>query len=208
MSYNIAGYITKIDTDLYGFMQQDRKIILVNLRTMTPLDNSYNIVYYNDKLIVLDNINTSNFSNITIILDRNTFEELYKTSNYIYVEGDILYEVNSKITQDIIESNIFDSRCNKIGKVGLGYNSRLENITGTDYFIFKYTTALADGSRALETHGIIHYIKDGNTIKEIWKSMDYDAEEIAEGKVLFCNNKNYREVYVYDFREMRMISEQ
>lgn len=208
MSYNIAGNITKIDKDLYGFMQQDRKIILVNLKTMTPLDNGYNIVYYNDKLLVLNNLNTSNFSNSTIIIDRNTFEELYRTSSYIYVEGDILYEVNSKITTDISDTNIFNLKGNKIGKISLGHNPRIENITGTDYYIYSYTNTFDNECESLGTYGIIHYIKGANNIKEIWKSLDYDAEEIAEGKVMFCNTKDYREAYVYDFREMEMISEQ
>lgn len=208
MSYNITGNITKIDTGLYGFMQKDRKIILVNLKTMTPLDDSYNIVYYNDNLIVLHKLNTSNFLNSTIIIDRNTFEELYRTSNYIYVEGDVLYEVNSKITTDISDANIFDIKGNKIGNISLGWSPRLKNIACTDYYIYTYTNTFDNEKESLGTYGIMHYIKEDNTIKDVWKSLDYDAEEIAEGKVMFCNTKDYRETYVYDFREMRMISEQ
>lgn len=219
LSFNLQGRLTEIDEGIFGFSQKDGKIILVNPNTMIPLDKPYNLRLLDANIIVLDSILLGYLSE-SYIIDRNTFDIIYKTNYSLISEGDLLYESPGEMSIYDKDVKILNRFGKEIYNLVISNGINITSIANTSLYMTQYHINIKEDKPedVLENLGfltndsivteIISYTPTMDKAKQIWKSFDYSVDIISESKLLFMKKSDYSEQYVYDFNKKKIISEQ
>lgn len=202
MLYGNLGKLTKIQDNLYCFVQLNGEVIIFNNSTYTPMEKSYNIVHIGEYVIVLSKV-LQNLHIESIILDRKTFKIMHESSKTLSIEYEIIYE-NSKINyhKDYEPRIIFNIKGEAIGTLNGGDKIEIEYMDSDDYYLESYR----EYDKSNYTYVLFIYNKKNNTIDIKWESDEWEVVKIGYGLYSFFNTNNYSMMHIYDFIKHKLIS--
>ena len=213
MTYNVEGILINID-GVYGYIRKDSKIRFIDIVNKRPLTNEYYSIVYKDSAIMIIGRNDEYFKHTSLIIDLKTYGILYESNNYIFVEGDLIFEFIENITRLSSLVNILDKRANIIYTYEALSDKNLIYLNYKDLYLLKYKMPYDYSAITSDKNDIYPDFKyfeilryRGNTIKSLYKSKDYEIETINEGVVMFTNVNDLTDIYVYDFITGKVISE-
>lgn len=195
MTYNDFGKLVEFQYDVYGFINTDNKVRLINTDTLEVLDIALSIKYIGDSIIILGNYNMG--VNIKfVMLDRKTLNTLYECNKELVQIGNIIYErsYNEFIYGRNVVRNIFNIEGKLIGNLNLQGELLIEDTDNPKYYIVsnkELNSAEYDNNIAL-------YDKDNESFKIIKSFSGYDVECIGYGLYKFSKYDNYRETFMLD----------
>ena len=223
MTYDGKGKLTKFQDDIYGFVDENNRVRLIDLINNKIFDEAYNIRYIGDNVIILNKIEKLLYTIISasIILDRKTFKIIEEKNSEMTVYNKIIV---SKEEKESTECIIYDLHGNKLWQIEDNISSGLEVqcTDRDDYYIISFyekSISIEDYREAIENGNIneqleqrktvllIKYNEDNSDrpIEVIWKSNKYDVENIGYGLYKISDVKDFSKVYVYDLINLSKI---
>jgi len=214
ITYEIKGKPTIITDRLFGFMQKDNTIMLINPDTLKPFNYAYSIRYFDGSIIILSR-KIFIIQSTTIVIELSTFELLYETNNYLMIENDLVYETPGTNALYNKSMNILNLRFKTLYTAAIFSKIALKAINN-EYYLLSYNKIIRAEEHKIDEididsndyYEILHYDKQKDTLKSLYKSNKYEIDIVSEGICIFNKRHDYEILYMYDFTNKKMLSEQ
>lgn len=190
--YSDKGVLCKIHDEIYGFINEDNRITLLNVETKQLYEECYILDYIGEHVICMHNM-SMNLDFVSIMLKRNDFSLLYRSNKNIEQVGDIIYEQGQIMLLDTeCNKKIFDLEGKQIGAIYTGQQFSIRTSDAEGLYIGEY-------KKGINTVTIFFKYNKGDKKIEVLKTVDeYNIKEIGLGLLLFTSIENVRDAFVYD----------
>lgn len=190
--YSDKGVLCKIHDEIYGFINEDNRITLLNVETKQLYEECYILDYIGEHVICMHNM-SMNLDFVSIMLKRNDFSLLYRSNKNIEQVGDIIYEQGQIMLLDTeCNKKIFDLEGKQIGAIYTGQQFSIRTSDAEGLYIGEY-------KKGINTVTIFFKYNKGDEKIEVLKTVDeYNIKEIGLGLLLFTSIENVRDAFVYD----------
>lgn len=213
MTYGIEGTLVSID-GVYGFIRKDSKIRFIDTVNKRSLTDEYYSLTYKDADIMIIGRNNEYFKHTSLIIDLKTYNILYETTAYLFVEGDLIFESIEDISMTSRFTYILDKKANLVYAYEALSDINLVCLNSNGLYLLKYKMPYEELKPINEKDNIHPDFKyfeilkhSNNTVKSLYRSKDYEVETINDGVVLFTNINDLTDIYVYDFIDGKIVSE-
>lgn len=203
--YSGNGKFISFEPDVCGFMNSDGKVELIDPVNGDIWEKPLNLYYITKNTIIMnDRQLTKNYMK-SFVINRHTFKTIFTLDSELVIVEDIMYEGIKSLNNYMngIYHTFYDLDGYKIGEVWTDTaRIRVMNIFNNVYMVTGDNTL--DGDAETDgTTSFYYYNKQSNKLEPL---IEYDNkhyyENIADGKFVRYNKRDYRDCSVVDLSSM------